>query len=421
MTETVSTPPTPSPSMSTSSSPTLSGARSPARDPRAHRRFRWIPYSIGLLLIVMIVWGLWPKPPQIEIAQASLGRLRATINEEGKTRIRQRYVISAPVTGQLRRVPFKAGADIDKVDTVVAVIEPLSPALLDARSRSLAEARRDTASAQLGKARAAQSFAASELSRVETLRAANTVSVQELENAQWRETAAARELTAAESALRLAEAELAEFSRNTNALALLAPVEVPSPVTGRVLRVFEESTRPVTAGMPLLEIGDPADLEVVIECLSRHAAMLAPGTPVEFEQWGGDEPLRGRVRLIEPAAFTKISALGVEEQRVNVIADLITPRAQRGQLGDQFRVEARIITWENEQALKIPAGALFRVGDQWAVFLLQNGRARRQLVKSGQSSGTETQILEGLRAGDTVILYPGDRVKDGMRVQPIKI
>jgi len=173
--------------------------------------------------------------------------------------------------------------------------------------------------------------------------------------------------------------------------------------------------------MPLLEIGDPADLEVVIECLSRHAAMLAPGTPVEFEQWGGDEPLRGRVRLIEPAAFTKISALGVEEQRVNVIADLITPRAQRGQLGDQFRVEARIITWENEQALKIPAGALFRVGDQWAVFLLQNGRARRQLVKSGQSSGTETQILEGLRAGDTVILYPGDRVKDGMRVQPIKI
>jgi HlyD family secretion protein len=396
-----------------------SSARPTSREPRARRRFRWLPYGFGVLLVVLIVWGLWPKQPQIETAQAGIGRLRATVNEEGKTRIRQRYVISAPVTGQLRRVPFKAGADIDTLETVVAVIEPLSPALLDARTRSLAEARRDTAAAQLGKARAAQSFAASELSRVETLRAANTVSVQELENAQYRETAAARERTAAESSLRLAEAELAEFTRSTNAF--LAPIEVRSPVTGRVLRVFEESTRPVTAGMPLLEIGDPADLEVVIECLSRHAAMLAPGTPVEFEQWGGPEPLRGRVRLIEPAAFTKISALGVEEQRVNVIADLITPRNQRGQLGDQFRVEARLITWENEQALKIPSGALFRVGDQWAVFVLQNGRARRQFVKTGQSSGTETQILEGLRAGETVILYPGDRIQDGMRVEAIKI
>jgi HlyD family secretion protein len=185
--------------------------------------------------------------------------------------------------------------------------------------------------------------------------------------------------------------------------------------------VFEESARAVTAGMPLLEVGDPLDLEVVIEVLSRDGAIIQPGMPVELEQWGGGEPLTARVRLVEPAGFTKISALGVEEQRVNVIADLLTPPAQRGNLGDGFRVEARVIVWQEAKALKAPAGALFRQGENWAAYVIENGRARLRKVETGKSSGAETQILRGLRQGEEVIIYPGSRVEEGLRVKPIQV
>ena len=188
-----------------------------------------------------------------------------------------------------------------------------------------------------------------------------------------------------------------------------------------MLRVLEENARVVTAGTPLLEIGDPADLEVVIEVLSRDGASISPGAKVEFDQWGGAEPLLGKVRLVEPAAFTKVSALGVEEQRVNVVADLVTPPSQRAQLGDQFRVEARIIVWESKDVLKIPAGALFRQGNDWATLVLADGRAQLRLVKIGRTSGTATQILDGLNEGDQVVLYPGSRVRAGQRVTPIQI
>jgi len=225
------------------------------------------------------------------------------------------------------------------------------------------------------------------------------------------------------SSLRQVEAELAEFAPSIGAGANSGsgPTEVKAPANGLVLRLFEESARVVTAGTLLMEIGDPADLEVVIEVLSRDGAALAPGAKVELEQWGRGEPLHGRVRRVEPAAFTKVSALGVEEQRVNVIADLLTPPEQRASLGDSFRVEARIIIWETAQALKVPAGALFRRGQQWSAFVITEGRARLRAVKVGQSSGTETQVLEGLKEGDEVILYPGDRLHDGQRVKPIRI
>jgi HlyD family secretion protein len=173
--------------------------------------------------------------------------------------------------------------------------------------------------------------------------------------------------------------------------------------------------------MPLLEVGDPTDLEVVVEVLSRDGAVIEPGAKVELEQWGGSKPLEARVRLVEPAAFTKISALGVEEQRVNVIADLVTPPESRANLGDSFRVEARIVTWETNQTLKAAAGAFFRRGEQWETFVLEGGRARLRKVTLGRSSGTEMQILDGLKDGDEVIVYPGDRIRDGQRVRPIKI
>ena len=375
---------------------------------------RWLPYVGALLLIALIAAGMWPKPTPVETTRVSVGKLRSTVNEEGKTRIRQRYVVSAPVAGQLRRIPFKAGAEITSTKTVVAVIDPISPALLDIRTRTLAEAGRDSAAAQLERARTQHKFAASELRRNEALHRDKTVSVQELEQVQLREASAARELVAAEAALRKAEAELLEF--NDAGMTNREPIELVAPVTGKVLKVFEESTRAVTVGTPLLEIGDPNELEVIIEALSRDGATIKPGTPVELEQWGGAQPLQATVRFVEPAAFTKVSALGVEEQRVYVVADLLTPAGQRGSLGDNFRVEARIITWQKEQALKVPNGAIFRRGEQWHAYIVNDSRAQLRPVRIGRTSNTETEILEGLKEGDEIILYPGDRIKEGLRV-----
>jgi HlyD family secretion protein len=373
-------------------------------------------------LVVLIVAGVWPKPVPVETAIAARGLLQATINEEGKTRIKQRYVITAPVAGQLRRIPFKAGAEVVKGETVLASIDPLPATLLDERSRSTASARRDSALANLEKSRAAHNFAGSELRRFERLYSDKTISTQELESAQWREQSALKEQVAAESALRQAEAELAEFSSSvagTNEACTAR--EVLSPASGRVLRVYEENSRVVAAGTPLLEIGNPSDLEVVIEVLSRDGASIPPGAKVEFDQWGGSQPLLGQVRLVEPAAFTKVSALGVEEQRVNVVADFLTPPEQRLNVGDSFRVEARIIVWEDKDALKVPAGALFRQGEQWSTFTLTEGKAKLQSVEVGRSSGIETQVLRGLEPGTPVILYPSSRVRNGERVKPISL
>jgi HlyD family secretion protein len=398
----------------------------PSRPNQANRHTRrWLPYAGAVLLGGLIVGGLWPQPVPVETALVTTGALRATVNEEGKTRIKHRYVLSAPVAGQLRRIELKAGAEVTAGETVVAVLDPQPPTMLDARARALAEARREAAAARLEKDRAAQTFAASELRRFEKLYAAQTVSIQEREAAQSRADSARQETAASQSALREAEAQLAEFSaaRPASTDVPCPPRELKAPASGRVLRVFEENARVVSAGTALLEIGDPADLEVVVEVLSRDGAAIRPGSRIEFEQWGAaDKPeLLGQVRLVEPAAFTKTSALGVEEQRVNVVADLLTPPEQRTTLGDNFRVEAKIVVWETNAALKVPAGALFRHGDQWSAFVLVDARAQLRPVTIGRSSAAETQVLEGLKDGEQVILYPGSRVHAGQRVKPIKI
>ena len=394
----------------------------PAERNRQKRKRRWLPYAAGAVLIALIAAGLWPQPEAVEVAPAQIGTLQATVNEEGKTRIKQRFTVSAPVTGQLRRIPYKAGAEMKAGETLVAVLEPVPPSMLDARTRTQLHAKRDTAAANLEKARASHSFAASELRRITALAAEQIISAQERENVELRETATQKEVLAAESALRQAEAELAEFtswaaSPNTSTNA----IEVKAPVSGRALRVFEESSRVVPAGSPLVEIGDPLDLEVVIEVLSRDGAAITPGTRVYLEQWGGGAPLEARVRYVEPSAFTKISALGVEEQRVNVVADLVSAPDQRATLGDAFRVEARILVWESTNVLKVPSGALFRRGKDWAVFVLKNGRAELRRVEAGRASRTETQILKGVREGEEVVLYPGDRIKENARIRRLSI
>lgn len=381
---------------------------------------RWLLYVLIPIVIALVVVGLRPQSSPVETARASTGPLRATVSEEGKTRIRQRYVVSAPVSGQLRRIPFKPGAVVEAGTTVVAIIEPMAASPLDARSRALAEARRASTVVLLEKSRTTHELAKNELRRIEQMYTAKTLSPQDLESAQMRENAAAREVAAAEGSLREVEAQLAETAPAAS-IAQSDPVEVKATASGSILHVFQESSRAVTQGTPLLEIGDPTDLEVVVEMLSRDGAALIPGAKVELEQWGGATPLEGKVRLVEPAAFTKISALGVEEQRVNVVVDITTPIEQRRTLGDNFRVEAHVIVWESDKVLKVPSSGLFRRANDWAAFTVHHGQAQLIPVKAGRSSGTEIQVLEGLREGNEVILYPGDRVKDGQRVQPVKV
>lgn len=386
--------------------------------PGRRRPRRWLPIAAGLVVLVLIALGLRPEPAAVETGRVAFGPLRATVSEEGKTRIRQRYVVAAPVTGQLRRIPLKPGAEIAAGD-LLAVIDPLPASPLDARSRALAEARRDAARALLDKSRQAHELARNELRRLEQMFSARTVSPQDLEGAQLRETVAARDAVNAAGSLAQAEAELAVAT--PGATDTPAPIEVRTPVGGRILQVFQESARAVATGLPLLELGDPADLEVIVEMLSRDGAAIAPGTRAELEQWGGPLPLEGRVRLVEPAAFTKISALGVEEQRVNVVVDLLTPLDQRRTLGDHFRVEARVVVWEDPRALKVPAAGLFRRGNAWAAYVVRDGRARLAPVQAGRSSGAETQVLGGLAEGDEIVLYPGDRIQDGQRVRVLPV
>ncbi len=395
------------------------GAQAIRRRGGSSRR-RWLPYLGVAALAALIIAGFYPRPVPVETAVVARGAIRATVNEEGKTRISQRYVVSSPIPGQLRRIPFKAGALVKASETVLAVVDPLTPTMLDARTRALAEARRESARANADRARVAEEFAASELKRAQALFAEKALSVQDLENVQWREAAAAKDFVAAESALREAEAQLTEFALIDSGQRL-PPVEIKAPVTGQVLRVFEESSRAVTVGTPLLEIGDPKDLEVVVEVLSRDGAVILPGARAELHQWGGPQPLDAVVRLVEPSAFTKISALGVEEQRVNVVADIVTPVEQRLGLGDAFRVEARIVTHEVTNTLKVASGALFRRQGGWAAFVVRDGRARVQNVGVGVSAAAETEIVSGLAEGASLVLYPGDRVRDGQRVQLLNL
>jgi HlyD family secretion protein len=375
---------------------------------------------------------LWPRPVSVEVDRVTEGPLVVTVDEEGMTRVRQRYVVAAPVAGQLRRIDWKAGAPVEAGRTVLAVLETSGADFLDTRSLAQAEARvaaagaaREAAQAQRARAAAAARTAAADAGRAERLRTERVLSVQEFEAVQLRAETAAQEARAAEFALQVAEFELQQaralVTRRDPGAGGSEPLVITAPVNGRILRVFQESSRVVPAGFPLVEVGDPADLEVRIEVLSRDGVAIAPGARVLLEQWGGSEPLRARVRLVEPSAFTKISALGVEEQRVYVVADLVDPPAARPTLGDNYRVEARVVVWENPAARRAPAGALFRRAGVWQTFVVEAGRARLRTVETGRSNGVLTEVKGGLAAGDTVVVYPGDKVAEGTRVAPLAI
>ncbi len=402
----------------------------PARKKNGAGWRRRLPWLAALVLVAAIVAGLWPRAVPVEVATVVRGPLVVTVDEEGMTRVKHRHVVAAPVSGQLRRIDWKAGATVEAGRTVLAVLETGAADLLDARMLAQAEAReqgaqsaREMAAAQRERARAAARVAQAEYERVKALHDGRVVSALEFDAAQARRDTAAQDERAAEFALQVADAEWRQ------AQALLSrgkaggdePVTVTSPVSGRILRVLQESERPVPAGFPLVEVGDPTDLEVRIEVLSRDGVGVPPGAKVRLEQWGGPAPLQARVRLVEPSAFTKISALGVEEQRVYVVADFVDPVERRPTLGDNYRVEARIVIWEQADALRAPAGALFQKAGTWQTYVVEGGRAARRSVKIGRSNGVETEVIEGLAVGESVIVYPGDKVTDGARVTSLTV
>jgi HlyD family secretion protein len=392
---------------------------------------------IGITLLTLAVvgglaFGFFPRAVPVDVIAVGKGPLVVTVEEEGKTRVMERYVVSAPLAGYARRIDLHVG-DVVKAGQVLAVIEPARSDALDPRSRAQAAAQVKAAEAAVAAARetaraaAAQSdLAQQELERTASLRQSNFISEQALDKArsELRRTQAAR--LAADHAVNVARFEL-DMARaalaKTTRLQAGAPtdaIEVRAPVDAGVLKLVHESEGSVQAGQPLLEVGNPEALEVEVEVLSTQAVKIGPGSKVLFDRWGGDTTLQGAVRVVEPAGFTKISALGVEEQRVRVIADFTSPREQWRRLGDGYRVEARFVVWEGNDVLQVPASALFRHDSGWAVFVIESGRAKLKPVQIGQRAGLIAQVNSGLAAGDRIISHPDDKISDGVRVKPRK-
>lgn len=383
------------------------------------------------LVAGFLTFSFWPRDVFVDVATVVRGPMMVTIDEEAKTRVRDSYVVSAPVNGRLLRVGFDAGADVVKDETVVAEMTPVYPAALDIRTREQAEAAVEEARAGLALARAEMrrvradaAFAEQEAARARELFKGEAIAQRGLDRAEIALTSARAALEAANAAVAMREAELsrAKATLETPAAATAKdaaaePIRIRAPVSGHILRIFQESEAIVAAGAPILEIGDPhKDLEVVAELLSTDAVKVSAGDPVIIDKWGGDAPLDGVVARVEPLGFTKVSALGVEEQRVNTII-AFKGRNDSEKLGDGYRVEARIVVWRSESALKVPANALFREGGDWAVYRAIDGRARKTRVEIGANNGAEAEVLSGLSAGDEVILYPGGDVADGVRVK----
>lgn len=395
---------------------------------------RSIRRALAILALVAasaaIVFLLRPHPVPVETATVTRGPMQTTVDEDGRTRIKERYVISTPLAGRLSRITLKAGAPVEAATTIIATIDPGDPALLDPRVRAQAQARLSAAEAALSQAQAtndrttaALEQAQTDLRRQQDLRRQNASGQKELDDALSLSAIRTAEHRAATFAVEIARFEVEQARAALMHSSTNEPTpadwrfEVRSPVTGRVLRVLQESSAIVQPGTPLVEVGDPTDLEVQVDVLSTDAVAIHAGSPVLFEHWGGDHPLHGVVRLVEPSAFTKISALGVEEQRVYVLIDFTDHPDARVTLGDGFRVEARIVTWAADNILKAPSGALFREADSWAVFAIADGAARVRPVQIGHRNALDVEVLSGLAEGDTVIAYPSDQVRDGIRVE----
>src|SRR5687768_9389668 len=389
---------------------------------------RWLKIALGAIVVVAIgVWAFMPSAVPVDIVPVARGDIEVTVNEEGRTRVRDRFVVSAPLPGRMERIELEPGDAVVAGKTAVAQFRPTPPALLDVRTRAELEARAKAAESAVGGARAERDriraelkFAQSELQRAQTLVEERVIAAREIEAAQRQAETLQRALQSAEFGIRTSEhqLELARASliqsRGTGA----AAIPLYSPVNGVILRVLQESAAVVPTGQPLVEIGDVADLEIVSDLLSNAAVRVKPGQPVRIEQWGGDTPLQGRVRRVEPSGFTKISALGVEDQRVNALIDFEGPPEARHGVGDGYRVEVRVIVDSRKNVLSIPTSSLIRNGDEWAVYVVENDRASRRVVQLGQRNSLLAEVTGGLSETERIIVYPSDSVADGVEVTP---
>jgi len=384
-------------------------------------------------LLAFVIYAFLPRPVGVEVAVVTRGTLRVTLSQEGRTRVRDRFVISAPVAGRLLRIELDPGDPVRSGETVVAEIVPAEPLPLDARAWAEARARVAVAKAELERAKAQREMAAAaarfanrQRERILRLAEEEAVSEEDRDRAIAEARKADEALRAAEAAVKAALGALEQANA-----ALIEPggpkklrtestgrgvVRIRSPVSGVVLKKYRESEAVVQAGERLLEVGDPSDLEVIADFLSTDAVRIRPGMPVLLKRWGGLRTLKGRVRRVEPSAFTKISALGVEEQRVWVIVDFTDPPAARSILGDGYRVEVQVVVWEKEDALTVPVGAIFRHNGTWAAFRVERRRAELTLLRIGRRNDRRAEVLAGLKEGDVVIVYPPEKLRDGTAV-----
>ena len=395
---------------------------------RRRKWVRWLMIGLAAVFVVAVVVVAWiPNPVDVEVADVSRGPLVVTVDEDGQTRVIDRYLISAPIAGNLGRIELDAG-DAIEAGQVLARLVPLPPPLLDARSRAEAQARVDAslaaraqAQAAVNRARVALDFAEKEAARARAVVKQGGLALSDAERAFSEERRSKEDLRSANFGGRVAEhqVELARFAflRLSGKSEDGEHMEIVSPVDGQVLNILQQSEGVVQGGTPIIEVGDPAALEIVIDVLSQDATRIRPGATAEIVRWGGKRPLRAHVRVVEPSAFTKLSALGVEEQRVNVIIDLDEPREVWSTLGDGYRVEARISIWEDDDVLRVPASAVFRHEEEWATFVVENGEAVIRKVQLGETNGLETEVVSGVEEGETVIAYPSDSVRDGVSVR----
>jgi HlyD family secretion protein len=398
---------------------------------QALRRKLWV---IGIILVVFlaIMYGFLPMTQQVDFVTITRGPLQVTIEEEGRTRLKERFVISAPTTGYMRRIKAKVGDPIEKGEPV-AILEPLRSQALDPRSRAEAEVVVSAAEASLAAAMekeravtADADYIEKRLVRITNLYSRGSVAKDQFDQTDSEAKKARAVQRSAKAAVDVARSEL---ERAKTTLQNFSPVqrtgenntvEVTSPVNGTVFRIYRESEGAVHAGEPLMDIGNAGKLEVRVEVLSSDAVRIKQGTPVLFKRWGRDEPLTGDVRLVEPAGFTKVSSLGVEEQRVLVIVDITSPPEMWRVLGDGYRLETHFVVWESKDILQVPTSALFRSGKEWAVYVEENGKARRRVVEVGQRTGLTAELISGLKENERVLAYPDDTISDGTRIRQRK-
>ncbi len=398
---------------------------------KLRKKFLW-----GLVILLMagaLVWALWPAPVPVSATPVRAAPFVEVVEEEGRTRLRDSFTVTAPIAGFLQRVALEAGDPVE-LGQVVFRLEPLPAPALDARSLeqarenlSASRARLESARANLETEEAEAAFAESEFQRYQQLRERELVSATDMERVRSVRDRQRSAVRAAEHAVEVARFEvqsaravldIASGQRPEGPEGERTLLDVHSPTAGLVLRRHRCCEGAINPGDPVLDVGDLADLEVQVDLLSMDAVRVRSGMRVNITGWGGDEMLDARVRRVEPAGFTRVSALGVDEQRVPVIVDFVDVARAAEQLGVEFRVEAEFVLWEGEEVVQIPTSALFRSDGRWTVFVVDGGRAQQRQVEVGRRSGMVTQILDGLTPGEIVVTHPGDRIRDGVRVEP---